>query len=71
MTEEKGQKELLLEAENELIKFIRKNPIKNCNSLRIKYGKNWASKFEGLSNSKMIDFDESGLKVTTPAHFFI
>jgi len=46
IVDEKGTKEdHLFEAENEVIKFIRKNPIKNGNFLRIKYGRMWSQKF--------------------------
>ena len=72
MVEIKGRKEEeRVECENELIKFLRKNPLKNCNSLRIKYGKNWRVKFEELKNEQVIEIDDQQVKIKNIDNFLI
>lgn len=45
IVDEKGEKEDAIDIENELVKFIRKNPARGANYLKIKYGKSWSSRF--------------------------
>lgn len=51
------------EAENELVKFLRRNPVKNSSSLRIKYGKNWRGKFEELATEGIVAIGEDEVRV--------
>lgn len=66
MVEEQGRKgQPLGEAENELVKFLRRYPLKNGSSLRIKYGKNWRAKFEELAGEGIVGLGEEQVRVLT------
>jgi hypothetical protein len=72
LIDEKGEEEdPILDIENEVVKFLRKNPTKNANFLRIKYGKNWAARFEQLQNNGLVTANEQALTLIPGDRFLI
>ena len=66
--EEKRQiEDTHLEIDNEIVKFVRKHPIKSINSVRIKYGKNWRMKFQPLLESGVMQIGESSIYLASPS----